>query len=62
MADLKAGLTSGLVCATTDEAMQAALGQLMKYVSFAAQRELEKAVREAFASGTLQGGEVLTMG
>jgi hypothetical protein len=46
----------------TDEAMKAAVDQFMKNVSFAAQRELEKAVRRAFTSGKLQGGEVLTMG
>jgi hypothetical protein len=46
----------------TDEAMKAAVDQFMKNVTFAAQRELEKAVRKAFATGKLQGGEVLTMG
>ncbi len=46
----------------TDAAMKAAIDQFMKTVTFTAQRELEKAVRAAFASGNLQGGDVLTMG
>jgi Family of unknown function (DUF6494) len=46
----------------TDEAMKVAIDQFMKNVTFAAQRELEKAVRNAFDSGLLRGGDVLTMG
>ncbi len=46
----------------TEEAIKAAIDQFMKNVSFAAQRELEKVVRQAFDSGRLRGGDVLTMG
>jgi hypothetical protein len=46
----------------TEATAKAAIAQFMKNVTFAAQRELEKAVAQAFASGKLQGGEVLTLG
>jgi len=46
----------------TDETTKAAINQFMKTITVTAQRELEKAVGNAFASGKLQGGEVLTMG
>jgi hypothetical protein len=46
----------------TDETIKAAIDQFMRNVSFAAQRELEKAVRQAFNDGRLRGGDVLSMG
>jgi len=46
----------------TEDAIKAAIDQFMKNVSFAAQHELEKVVRQAFDSGRLRGGDVLTMG
>lgn len=46
----------------TDETTKAAINQFMKTITVTAQRELEKAVGNAFASGKLQSGEVLTMG
>jgi hypothetical protein len=45
-----------------DAAIKAAIDQFIRNVAFAAQRELEKVVRQAFDSGRLRGGEVLTMG
>lgn len=50
------------ICGMNDSAVKAAINQFMKNVTFAAQRELEKAVAKAFDSGKLQGGEVLTLG
>ncbi len=46
----------------TDAALRTALNEFMKNVTVTAQREMEKALRTALASGKLQGGEVLTMG
>lgn len=43
-----------------DEAMKAAIDRFLKTVNFKAQREIEKAVRAALASGKLHGGENLT--
>lgn len=43
-----------------DEALKTAVGQFLKNVNFTAQREIEKAIRTALASGKLQGGENLT--
>jgi Family of unknown function (DUF6494) len=62
MAKLEAARASGFICAMTEETMKVAIDQFMKNVTFTAQRELEKAVRTAFTSGRLQGGEVLTLG
>jgi hypothetical protein len=45
-----------------EEALKAAVGQFLKNVNFTAQRELEKAVRNAFAAGKLQGRDVVTVG
>jgi hypothetical protein len=46
----------------TDDQVKAAVALFLKTVSFNAQRELEKSVRKALASGRLQGGEVVTAG
>lgn len=53
---------AALICGMTEAAMKAAINQFMKNATFAAQRELEKAIAKAFESGKLQGGEVLTLG
>jgi hypothetical protein len=45
-----------------DETLKAAVGQFLKNVNFTAQREIEKAVRNAVASGKLEVNEVLTIG
>ncbi|HVZ51521.1 MAG TPA: DUF6494 family protein [Pseudolabrys sp.] len=45
-----------------DDQVKAAVARFLKTVSFNAQRELEKSVRNALASGRLQGGEVVTAG
>jgi len=45
-----------------DDQLKAAVARFLKTVSFNAQRELEKGVRKALASGRLQGGEVVTTG
>ena len=44
-----------------DAAVKAAVGQLLKNVNFTAQRELEKVVRAAVASGKLHPGEPLSV-
>jgi hypothetical protein len=43
-----------------DQALQAAVGQFLKNVSATAQREIERAVRNAVASGKLRGNETWT--
>ena len=43
-----------------DQALQAAVGQFLKDVSATAQREIERAVRNAVASGKLRGNETWT--
>jgi hypothetical protein len=43
-----------------DEALKAAVGQFMKKVNFAAQREIEKVVRNAIATGKLEDNETFT--
>jgi hypothetical protein len=43
-----------------DEALKTAIGRFLKSVNFTAQREIEKVVRLALASGKLHGGENLT--
>jgi hypothetical protein len=45
-----------------DEALKAAVGQFLKYVNGTAQRELEKAVRKAVASGQLRANEACSTG
>jgi hypothetical protein len=45
-----------------DETLKAAVGQFLTYVNSAAQRELEKAVRKAIASGTLRANEACATG
>jgi hypothetical protein len=46
----------------TDDQLKAAVARFLRSVSFNAQRELEKSVRKALASGRLQDGEVVTTG
>ncbi len=43
-----------------DIAVKAAVERFVKNISFAAQREVEKAVRRAMAEGKARGGEVFT--
>lgn len=45
-----------------DEAVTAAVRQFLKTINATAQREIEKAVRNAIASGKLQGNETCTAG
>jgi hypothetical protein len=40
-----------------DDALKAAVSQFLKKVNFAAQREIEKALRKAISSGELKGHE-----
>ena len=46
----------------SDETVKAAVGQFLKHVNFTAQREIEKVVRNALASGRLKGNESITAG
>jgi len=48
--------------AMNDEALKAAVGQFLKYVTGTAQSELEKAVRKAIASGKLRANEPCSTG
>jgi hypothetical protein len=43
-----------------DAAISAAVTRFLRSVSFSAQRELEKAVRQALAAGTAREGETVT--
>jgi Family of unknown function (DUF6494) len=43
-----------------DKALKAAVDRFLKTVSFTAQSEVEKAIRAAIASGTLEGHETFT--
>lgn len=43
-----------------DAAISAAVARFLRSVSFSAQRELEKAVRQALASGAAREGETVT--
>jgi hypothetical protein len=43
-----------------DQALKAAVGRFLKNVNFTAQREIEKVVRSAVASGKLHDGENFT--
>jgi hypothetical protein len=45
-----------------DEKLKAAVGQFLKHVTFTAQREIEKAIRNAIASGKLKSNETFTAG
>jgi hypothetical protein len=45
-----------------DKILKAAVGQFLKTANFTAQREIEKAIRNAVASGKLKGNEVITAG
>jgi hypothetical protein len=45
-----------------DKTLTAAVSQFLKNVNFTAQREIEKAVRKAVASGKLKGDEIITAG
>lgn len=54
--------TLGLSLAMDEETVKAAIGQFLKNISFNAQRELERALRSALASGKLRNGEALTTG
>ena len=43
-----------------DEAIAAAVEQFIKKVSFSTQREVERVIRTALASGKIRGDETLT--
>ena len=45
-----------------DSAISAAVSRFLRSATFGAQRELEKAVRQALAVGTIREGDVLTTG
>ncbi len=45
-----------------DKTLKAAVSQFLKTANFTAQREIEKAIRNAVASGKLKGNEVITAG
>jgi hypothetical protein len=45
-----------------DKTLKGAVGQFLKNVNFTAQREIEKALRNAVASGKLKGDETITAG
>ncbi len=45
-----------------DKAMKASVDKFVKKVSFTTQREIEKAIRNAIASGKLKGHETFTAG
>lgn len=53
-------MRAGLTWVMSDRAVKAAVDRFMKHVSFTAQREIEKVVRDAMASGRLKAGEPLT--
>ena len=46
----------------TEEALKAAVARFLKNVNFTAQREIEKVLRNALASGRLKGNESITAG
>lgn len=43
-----------------EQVVRSAIDRFIRTVSFSAQREIEKVVRNALASGRLQNGETLT--
>jgi hypothetical protein len=45
-----------------DQQLKAAIAQFLKNSNFTAQRELEKAIRNAIAAGKLKGDESFTAG
>lgn len=45
-----------------EETLKAAVAQFLKNTHFTAQREIEKAIRNAVASGKLKGDETFTAG
>jgi hypothetical protein len=45
-----------------EEALTAAVAQFLKNINFGAQREIEKVIRKAIASGKLRGDETITAG
>jgi hypothetical protein len=45
-----------------DDALKAAVARFLKNVSSSVQREIEKTLREAIASGRLEGNETFTVG
>jgi hypothetical protein len=45
-----------------DSAISSAVSRFLRSATFGAQRELEKAIRQALASGTIREGDVLTTG
>jgi hypothetical protein len=45
-----------------EETLKAAVVQFLKNVNFTAQREIEKSIRNAVASGKLEGNETFTAG
>ena len=45
-----------------EQALKAAVSQFLKKVGFTAQREIEKAIRDAMAEGNLKEGESFTAG
>ena len=45
-----------------DKTLKAAVDQFLKHVNFTAQREIEKVIRNAVASGKLKGNETITAG
>ena len=56
---MSAGTDKLKVGAMNDAEIKAAVGRFLKNVNFTAQREIEKAVRNALASGKLQSGDNL---
>jgi Family of unknown function (DUF6494) len=44
----------------SDEAISAAVEQFVKKISFSTQREVERVIRKALASGKIRGDETLT--
>ena len=45
-----------------DKTLKTAVDQFLKHVNFRAQREIEKVIRNAVASGKLKGNETITAG
>jgi hypothetical protein len=45
-----------------EEALKAAVARFLKNTNYTAQREIEKVLRKAIASGELQGNETITAG
>ena len=45
-----------------DKVLNAAVGKFVKTISFNVQREIEKSVRKALATGALKGHETFTAG